>query len=314
VIDCWAEDVYVESWFSTGGLVGMAWYGELYNCHTSGTVNGDFGVGGLSGSVSFGITSFCNSSCEVSGMQECGGLIGENQGTVSDCYATGNVEASARTAGGFLGKNSGFATRCFGLGTATSDDEAGGFAGRNLGDINDCYSMGDSSGIWDIGGFVGFNWNGVIMRSYSTGFANGSVSTGGLVGKSSGGTALDSFWDIGSGSPDNGIGTGLTSTQMQTQASFTSAGWDFVSESSNGNENIWRMCVDIVEYPKFWWEFSEGDFLCPDGVSGEDYAYFASRWGDVNCGNSNDCDGVDFDFSGAIDWMDFKVLCESWLE
>jgi hypothetical protein len=312
VIDCWAEDVYVEGWFSAGGLVGFSWYGGLYNCHTSGTVKGDVWVGGLTGSLASGIASFCNSSCAIIGVQECGGLIGDSGGIVSDCYATGNVQASDRTAGGFLGANTGFTTRCSGFGNATSDDEAGGFAGRNLGDINDCYSMGDSSGIWDIGGFVGLNWGGVIMRTYSTGFANGIFSVGGLVGKSLGGTTLDSFWDIGSGSPDNGIGTGLTTAQMQTQASFTSAGWDFVSESSNGNEDIWRMCVDIVEYPKFRWEFGEGDFLCPDGVDGIDYSFFASHWGEINCGDSNDCDGADFDFSGEVDWMDLKILCNNW--
>ncbi len=40
---------------------------------------------------------------------------------------------------------------------------------------------------------------------------------------------------------------------MKTQATFTDYTWDFLGEDTNGENEIWRMCVDGVEYPRLSW-------------------------------------------------------------
>ncbi len=60
---------------------------------------------------------------------------------------------------------------------------------------------------------------------------SGSSEVGGLVGNSAGaGTVSTSFWNVPtSGQTTSSGGTGLTTTQMETEATFTSAGWNFAS-------------------------------------------------------------------------------------
>jgi hypothetical protein len=43
---------------------------------------------------------------------------------------------------------------------------------------------------------------------------------------------------------------GKTTAEMQTQATFTAAGWDFLGESANGSLETWRMCTDGVDYAR----------------------------------------------------------------
>ena len=145
---------------------------------------------------------------------------------------------------------------------------------------------------------------------------------GGFVGYDHGRNGIfeSCFWDAKVNSDVNDVGTmdepnviGLTTGEMQTASTFTDAGWDFVGEVVNGPNDVWDICAG-TNYPRLVWSISEADFLCPDGVSGEDYAYFASWWGGEECGDVNDCEGVDFDVSGLIDWKDFRVFCDYWLE
>ena len=57
------------------------------------------------------------------------------------------------------------------------------------------------------------------------------------------------------------------------------AGWDFVGESVNGQNEIWRMCQDGVDYPRLSWEFARaGDFACADGVDLADLQALAEHW------------------------------------
>ncbi|MFC1739453.1 hypothetical protein ACFL1G_10455 [Planctomycetota bacterium] len=101
---------------------------------------------------------------------------------------------------------------------------------------------------------------------------------------------------------------------MQKESTFTESSWDFVGEDGNGEEDNWRMCVDGVNYPKLTWEFYPlADFLCPDGVDFIDYSYFANRWENTNCGEIENCNGVDLDFSDAVDANDLKIFCNYWL-
>ena len=60
------------------------------------------------------------------------------------------------------------------------------------------------------------------------------------------GEIIDSFWDIEtSGQTTSAGGTGKTTAEMQTESTFTDAGWDFVS--------IWWI-FEGAGYPKLWWE------------------------------------------------------------
>ena len=46
---------------------------------------------------------------------------------------------------------------------------------------------------------------------------------------------------------------GLTTTEMQTAATFLDAGWDFVDETENGTDDIWWI-DEGQDYPRLWWE------------------------------------------------------------
>jgi hypothetical protein len=66
---------------------------------------------------------------------------------------------------------------------------------------------------------------------------------------------------------------------MQLQSTFMATGWDFVGETANGDEDIWRMCADGVGYPRLAWEFAQhGDFVCPDDTGPADLAYLGTHW------------------------------------
>lgn len=167
-----------------------------------------------------------------------------------------------------------------------------------------------------VGGLVGDN-NDVIARCYSTCQADGALGfIGGLVGHTREGSVINSFWDEQtSGLTWSSGGTGKTTVEMQTNSTFTDAGWDFVGETANGTEDIWRMCVDDLNYPHLAWEFSNyGDFVCPDGVNFLDFAVLGSAWlTDSNDANWNPaCDIFDPN-DNIIDELDLAAFTENWL-
>jgi hypothetical protein len=101
---------------------------------------------------------------------------------------------------------------------------------------------------------------------------------------------------------------------MKTLSTFTDAGWDFLGETINGTEDTWRMCVNGVDYPRLNWESIAGDFMCPDGMNVEDLDYFVQRWLLGDCASSNNCGGADMNGSGAVDFADFAIFAQHWLE
>lgn len=157
------------------------------------------------------------------------------------------------------------------------------------------------------------------------------------------GTTTGCFWDVessGFGNPeDNNFGAiGKTTLQMQTQSTLT--GWDFVGESSNGINDIWRMCADGVDYPRLNWEFPVGDLTCPDGVGMEDMEILSQCWlavmdlpteldddNDTIVGLSEmtrlgqywlqtgcgDCGGIDTTGEGDVDTEDLTEIIADWL-
>ncbi len=225
-------------------------------------------------------------------------LVRGNYGSISNCYSTSSVSGDAYM-GGFIEYNHGTITNCY------STD---GLVGENSGTITNCYSSGSAcGGEWACGGLVGEN-SGTITNCYSTGSVTGDFCehVGGLVGYSYYGSVTTSFWDVNtSGQSTSDGGEGLPTAQMKTESTFTDAGWDFV--------DIWDIC-EGTNYPKFVWQIPLGDLICPDGVNFIDYSFFAGHWMDVNCSDSNDCDGCDFDFSDMVDANDLQIFCDHWLE
>jgi hypothetical protein len=95
---------------------------------------------------------------------------------------------------------------------------------------------------------------------------------------------------------------------MQTESTFTSAGWDFTTP-------IWKMNCEGMSYPKLnWWEPVLGDFGCPDGVTLPDFSILASAWyADPNLPNWNPVCDISVPNDNFIDELDLRVFSENYL-
>jgi hypothetical protein len=339
VCRCYATGNVSASTDRPGGLVGEN-NGMISDSYATGNVvAGDDYAGGLVGvNGSFvpyaSIISNCSASGEVAGDATVGGLVGVNQGTISKSCASGDVSGNGRL-GGLVGTNwagdfggsygdaNGIITESYATGSVVGGYPIGGLVGRNYaGVISNCYAMGSVSGpdAWNIAGLVGLNeGGGAILDCYSTGHVSeGFIENGigGLVGGNiNGSSVVDCFWDTEtSGHEDSNGGIGKTTAEMQTQATFTDAGWDFLGESVNGTEDIWRLCVDGTDYPRFVWQKSLlADFVCPNGVDALDLAFFQERWLANDCNGLNGyCDGADLNRSGEVDAVDYGLFAGYW--
>jgi hypothetical protein len=66
------------------------------------------------------------------------------------------------------------------------------------------------------------------------------------------------FWDIQTSRQTGSAGgTGKTTAEMQTARTFLDAGWDFVGETANGSEDIWKISEGLG-YPRLSWEKYSG--------------------------------------------------------
>jgi hypothetical protein len=257
-----------------GGLAGAS-EGSITDCCTSGSVNGTEegdNIGGLVG-WNHGSTTDCYSTCSVNGMEECdnmGGLVGFNSGSVTDCYATGPINGSGSDCdrvGGLVGVNDGSITGCYSTGSVRSSSRVGGLVGwSQAGSITACYATGWVEGDSGVGGLVGVNLAS-IAYCYSTGKVDG-VGVGGLVGENSG-AVIVSFWDVETSDCNFSVGgEGKTTAQMQTESTFTDAGWDFVE--------IWGI-GEHQTYPFLRTE-PAGDLDHDKKVNLIDLAVLASHW------------------------------------
>ncbi len=271
------SNCYSTGWVSGGNYVGgLLGRNEVCNgrianisyCYATGNVVGNDYIGGLLGFNRgyYGTADIfcCHASSYVSGDNYIGGLLGMNfastinggYANISRCYSTGNVIGKSAV-GGLVGKTSGdknhatiFANYATSY-THGTGDFIGGLVGLNYTFISNCYALGSVVGNGNVGGLVGRHYEDDISACYSAGKVEGNGRVGGLVGYSFQGTVNHSFWNIlTSGQTSSAGGTGKTTNQMQTKSTFMTAGWDFVGESANGTEDIWRMCVDSIDYPK----------------------------------------------------------------
>ena len=184
------------------------------------------------------------------------GLIGD--GAIISCYVEGGSVAGGWMVGSLVGYvEDGAITGCYVEGGSVSGDEdAGGLVGFSQGTITNCYAICNVSCNSGGGGLVGSNFAGEITTCYSASSVTANSNVGGLVGDNWG-EIIDSFWDTQtSGQLTSAGGTGKTTAEMQTESTFTDAGWDFVNETKNGNEDIWWI-LEGQDYPRLWWESSD---------------------------------------------------------
>ena len=244
----------------TGGLIGIddsLFFGFISDCYATGDVNGNNCTGGLVGAGGRVLDSYATG--DVNGYNSTGGLVGSFAASVKEvlnCYAAGNVSGNNHI-GGLVGDNSGWISNCYTIGDVEGNDNVGGLVGYNTGSTFNCYAIGAVSGNDNIGGLVGYNGQffgpvQIISDCYAAGAVNGNNNIGGLIGCYDNGGLTICFWN----SDVNlwGLGNwylpfvviGKSTAEMQTESTFTDAGWDFSTP-------IWKMCYD-PDYPHLWWE------------------------------------------------------------
>jgi hypothetical protein len=217
------------------------------NVNISGTGGSD-DCGGIVG-WNRGIVQASHSSGSISGQAFLGGLIGRGiSGNIMRCYSSANVAGTSSNIGGLVGTNSAGSTiqESYATGNAAGC-YVGGLVGVSSGSISNSYATGNVTlTLLDcIGGFIGYQGGGSISKCYSAGHVSGAHNAGGFIGFCAAGTTTASFWDTQtSGKTTSAGGTGKTTTLMKTLSTFTSAGWDFVGETTNGTNDYWQMLAN----------------------------------------------------------------------
>jgi len=304
-----------------GGLAGYVEKTTLQNCHVNtNLITGDEGVGGLVGWIYSGTIDRCSVSGAVEGTTMVGGLAGRSgPGGCRTNISNGIITSWAVWVGQDPGDDIVRISQCQSQATVLAEDVLGGFIG--------IHSWGVIENSWCktvftvqpliLGGFIGVNLAGHVQESYSASsmafqFNNNLFGhTGGFVGFDRVNPVYAScYYKELDYHYNNGIGTALTEAQMKARASFL--GFDFVGESANGDNDIWRMCVDEVDYPRLSWEFARnGDFACGDGVDFGDLLALAEHWltADTAADFNYACDA---NGDEVINLQDFSVLSENW--
>lgn len=187
------------------------------------------GIGGGNPTVSYSSATnvTITGSTTSSGYVHVGGFAGlAYGGTLSSLSSSGSVQATH-------------------TGGATNQLMAGGLIGDWQGSaaIQNVYSTTSVTGIapnganyWGLGGLIGITSAGSLKNTYATGTINGTQATalcatagrcGGLVGTDFASGHSNNFWDTTtSGKSTSPVGTGKTTAEMKTAATFTGAGWD----------------------------------------------------------------------------------------
>ncbi|MHC4552252.1 MAG: hypothetical protein ACYSUT_05740, partial [Planctomycetota bacterium] len=223
---------------------------------------------GLFGCIDTGglLENLAIDNANINGECMVGALSGENNGTIRQCRATGTVTSRGLT-GGLVGSNgfrrpygSANIENCYVNASVFGENlqgfapkYLGGIVGANNGQIQTCYTVGSTEAddiIWEYGSFI----------------------TGAITGWGHGGPIENTYYLNGT----EIYGQNLSAVQMKQRTSFNN--WDFVGDD-NGNRDVWRMCVDGMEFPRLSWEFSgAGDYACPAGVDLRDFAALAANW------------------------------------
>ncbi|MCF7794436.1 MAG: T9SS type A sorting domain-containing protein [Candidatus Cloacimonetes bacterium] len=196
---------------------------------------------------------------DILGNSRVGGLVGKASTaniTLRRSSCSGNVEAIQDKVGllaGIMEISGIIVEECWTEGIVTGDSEVGGLIGRCGGaasvgiSMSDCYSRADVIADNTAGGLIGRLLQGVhtgvhIEHCYSTGTVTGNSDIGGLFGYEAADLSLvtltANFWDTESSGLTDGVGsldpdpagiTGETTSNMQSQTTYTTVGWDFSS-------------------------------------------------------------------------------------
>jgi len=248
-----------------GSLLGNNWGGTVMNCYSSSNVAGDEFVGGLIGMNDDGAVTDSGSTGSVTGYLYTGGLVGGLWGGfVRNSYSAGNLTGQDGV-GGLVGENHEGVIDCsYATGNVTGSWSVGGLLGENHGGrVEDSYAVGGVTGALFVGGLLGYN-DGTVLSSYACAPVNGDDYVGGLAGWNGWqGTVSDSFWDIvTSGTVESAGGTGKTTVEMQTFATFTNIEtegldepWHMVAVTvgETGEAFVWNI-VDGLTYPFLSWQ------------------------------------------------------------
>ncbi|MHC4799715.1 MAG: GLUG motif-containing protein [Planctomycetota bacterium] len=250
-----------------------------------------------------------NGQIETGTADSVGALAGivDYGGIIKKCFAKGSLTVGdgSECIGGLVGLNCGAIKYSFTDMSVTAGNNVhalGGLLGRSFSELSNCYSLASvlcGSDAICIGGFAGWCYDSSFSFCYSATAVSAGVSSthvGGFLGAYQGYPFFDvdmCFWDSDVNPDVNGIGNTTDPNVV------------------NGPNDIWTIHEE-VDYPKLVWPLV--NFVGWYEVDLLDYAFFAERWGDENCGLSDDCDGVDLDFSNAVDGKDLKIFCDYWLQ
>jgi hypothetical protein len=249
-----------------GGLVGSLWDAGVVDCQADVQVSGTWNVGGMVGGGPGGTLVHCEVQAQVSGQINIGGLVGQggHDGQAVECRATGTVTGDDNV-GGLIGVCE---STPIWTSSANCDVSATRTAGGLVGSVHwlsgpliaDCYAQGSVAGSV-VGGLAGEARFNQFLNCYAAckmipvEIEGQPLLVGGLYGDVSfprnAPLTVACFWDAelsgaatGAGSDALPLGTGLTTPEMQNQAVFENAGWDF--------DYTWT--IREGQYPTLQWE------------------------------------------------------------
>jgi hypothetical protein len=233
ICDCRVDVRVVGRWYETGGIAGANSSSTITRCAATGAVTGSDSTGGVTGRQDWGMVSDSSSTCSVTGGRSTGGVAGRNAySEISGCFATGDVSGG---------------------------EVVGGLVGFSDSAVYDCWAGAKVSGASSVGGLIGQNIFGFVLRSYSRSVVESEANKGGFVGGQRGMCLYAGcFWDseVDVLPPAVGSVAGIyakPSGELKMESTFTQAGWDFVDETANGTEDIWRI-DEGKDYPRLAWE------------------------------------------------------------
>jgi hypothetical protein len=187
-----------------------------------------------------------------------GPVVGDvrNGSVVEECAVDGTISAVADLTGGLVG-----------ITQELTDQTA------SIRNCRTSVAVTGSSSTALRGGLIGTVWSraGEVLNCLSTGavLPTGGSNGGGLVGRVvvAGMADTANFWDTQtSGWATSAMGTGKTTAEMRTLATFADAGWDIVPYADHDGEQAtatWFI-KEGEDYPRLWFEWtrpSHGHFV-----------------------------------------------------
>ncbi|MFO7924229.1 MAG: GLUG motif-containing protein, partial [Bacteroidales bacterium] len=231
----------------TGGYDGQSHIIEdLFINRPGENYQGFFGRTNGSSSNSTTIKNLGIVNASITANSRVGALIGatDQYCLIENCFSTGAVNASGQYSGGLIGEN---------------------YANN---EVSNCYSRCSvNSSSNGAGGLIGLSGNGCTVNNcYSTGAVSGSSGVGGLIGINTS-IVNSSFWDTQtSGQAASAAGTGKTTAEMKSVATFTdlataglSSAWDFrgYPNDDTGFDDLWDIETLLNDgYPFLNWQFA----------------------------------------------------------